>query len=185
MLPTDDLHPFGHGKELYFWSLIAAIVLFGVGGGMLLYEGIVHLQHPTPIQNPVWNYAVLGIGVVVGAAWLIAFREILKVQGTGQSLWQAVRDSTDPAVFMVLAEDSAALVGLVMAFLRVFLAHRLDMPALDGVALIVIGIILIIVASFLAYEGRDLIVGESADPALVQGVVGLSIQRLHRSPSHG
>jgi cation diffusion facilitator family transporter len=170
-VPPDDLHPFGHGKELYFWSLIVAIVLFGVGGGMSLYEGIVHLQHPTPITNPLWNYAVLAIGVVVeGAAWLIALREILKVQAEGQSLWQAVRNSKDPAVFTVLGEDSAALVGLVVAFLGVFLAHRLDMPALDGVASIVIGIILIIVASFLAYESRDLIIGESADPALVEGV---------------
>jgi cation diffusion facilitator family transporter len=170
-VPPDDLHPFGHGKEIYFWSLIVAIILFGVGGGMSLYEGIVHLQHPTPIRNPLWNYAVLGVGVVVeGAAWLIALREILKVQAEGQSLWQAVRHSKDPAVFTVLGEDSAALVGLVVAFLGVFLAHQLDMPALDGAASIVIGIILIVVASFLAYESRDLIVGESARPALVEGV---------------
>jgi divalent metal cation (Fe/Co/Zn/Cd) transporter len=138
---------------------------------MSLYEGIVHLQHPTPIINPRWNYVVLSIGVVVeGAAWLIALREILKVQGEGESLWQAIRRSKDPAVFTVLGEDSAALVGLVVAFLGVFLAHRLDRPALDGAASIVIGTILIIVASFLAYESRDLIVGESADPALVKGV---------------
>jgi cation diffusion facilitator family transporter len=170
-VPPDALHPFGHGKEIYFWSLIVAIILFGVGGGMSLYEGIVHLQHPTPIRNPLWNYAVLGVGVVVeGAAWLIALREILKVQAEGQSLWQAVRHSKDPAVFTVLGEDSAALVGLVVAFLGVFLAHQLDMPALDGAASIVIGIILIVVASFLAYESRDLIVGESARPALVEGV---------------
>jgi cation diffusion facilitator family transporter len=170
-VPPDDLHPFGHGKEIYFWSLIVAIILFGVGGGMSLYEGIIHLQHPTPIENPVWNYAVLSIGVLVeGGAWLIALREILKVQGEGQSLWQAVRCSKDPAVFTVLGEDSAALIGLIVAFLGVFLAHQLNMPALDGVASIIIGIILIIVASYLAYESRDLIVGESADPAVVTGV---------------
>jgi cation diffusion facilitator family transporter len=133
-VPPDELHPFGHGKEIYFWSLIVAIILFGVGGGMSLYEGIIHLQHPTPITNPLWNYAVLAIGVVVeGAAWLIALREVLKVQGEDQSLWQAVRNSKDPAVFTVLGEDSAALVGLVVAFLGVFLAHRLEMPALDDV----------------------------------------------------
>ncbi|MGD9002557.1 MAG: cation transporter, partial [Anaerolineae bacterium] len=148
-----------------------AIIFFGVGGGMSLYEGIVHLQHPNPIENPVWNYVVLGIGVLVeGAAWLIALREVLKVQGEGQSLWQAVRYSKDPAVFTVLGEDTAALVGLLVAFLGVFLAHRLNMPALDGAASIVIGIVLIIVASFLAYESRDLIVGESASPALIKGV---------------
>jgi cation diffusion facilitator family transporter len=170
-VPPDDLHPFGHDKELYFWSLIVAIVLFGVGGGMSLYEGIVHLQHPTPIENPAWNYVVLAIGVLVeGVAWFIALREILKVRRQGQSLWQAVRHSKDPAVFTVLGEDSAALIGLVVAFLGVFLAHRYDMPALDGLASIVIGVILIVVASFLAYESRDLIVGECASPALVEGV---------------
>jgi cation diffusion facilitator family transporter len=170
-VPPDDLHPFGHGKELYFWSLIVAIVLFGVGGGMSLYEGISHLQHPTEITNPVWNYLVLGIGLLVeGAAWIIALREILKTQAKGQTLWQAIRSSKDPAVFTVLGEDSAALVGLIVAFVGVFLGHRLDMPALDGVASIVIGVILIVVASFLAYESRDLIIGESASPTLVSGI---------------
>jgi cation diffusion facilitator family transporter len=170
-VPPDALHPFGHGKELYFWSLVVAIVLFGVGGGMSLYEGIIHLQHPEPIENPLWSYAVLFIGVVVeGAAWLIALRAILEVRGQGQSLWQAVRTSKDPAVFTVLGEDTAALLGLLVAFLGVFLAHRLDMPALDGVASLIIGVILIVVASFLAFESRDLIIGECASPALVEGL---------------
>lgn len=167
----DDLHPFGHSKELYFWSLVVAIVLFGVGGGMSLYEGVSHLQHPSPIENPIWNYLVLGIGIVVeGAAWYIALREVLKSQAEGQSLWQAIRSSKDPAVFTVLGEDSAALAGLVVAFVGVFLGHRLNMPVLDGVASIVIGVILIVVASFLAYESRDLIIGESANPVLVAGI---------------
>ena len=170
-VPPDELHPFGHGKELYFWSLIVAIVLFGVGGGMSLYEGIIHLQHPVPIDNPIWNYTVLTIGVIVeGAAWLIALREILKVQAEGESLWQAIRRSKDPTVFTVLGEDSAALAGLLVAFLGVFLAQQLNMPALDGVASILIGTILIIVASFLAFESRDLIIGECATPTVVTGI---------------
>jgi cation diffusion facilitator family transporter len=170
-IPPDELHPFGHGKELYFWSLIVAIILFGVGGGMSVYEGIIHLQHPSPIENPTWNYVVLGLGVVVeGAAWWIALQEILKVRREGQSLWQAIRASKDPAVFTVLGEDSAALIGLVVAFLGIFLAHRLNMPALDGVASLVIGTILIIVASYLAYESRDLIIGESADVPMIRGI---------------
>jgi cation diffusion facilitator family transporter len=173
-VPPNALHPFGHGKELYFWSLIVAIVLFGVGGGMSLYEGIVHLQHPVPIENPIWNYVVLTIGVVVeGAAWLIALREILKVRCKGESLWQAIRRSKDPAVFTVLGEDSAALIGLVVAFLGVFLAHRFNMPTLDGIASIIIGAILIIVASFLAFESRDLIIGESADRAICESIRGV------------
>lgn len=185
-VPPDALHPFGHGKELYFWSLVVAIVLFGVGGGMSLYEGIIHLQHPEPIENPLWSYAVLFIGVVVeGAAWLIALRAILEVRGQGQSLWQAVRTSKDPAVFTVLGEDTAALLGLLVAFLGVFLSHRLDMPALDGVASLIIGVILIVVASFLAFESRDLIIGECANPALVKGVRGVledeaAVERVER-----
>ena len=173
-LPPDELHPFGHGKELYFWSLIVAIILFGVGGGMSVYEGIIHLQHPSPIEDATWNYVVLGLGVVVeGAAWVIALREILKVRREGQSLWRAIRTSKDPAVFTVLGEDSAALMGLIVAFLGIFLAQRLNMPALDGVASLVIGTILIVVAGYLAYESRDLIIGESADVTLVQGIRGL------------
>jgi cation diffusion facilitator family transporter len=169
--PPDELHPFGHGKELYFWSLIVAIILFGVGGGMSVYEGIIHLQHPSPIEDPKWNYVVLGLGVVVeGAAWVIALREILKVRREGQSLWHAIRTSKDPAVFTVLGEDSAALMGLIVAFLGIFLAHRLNLPALDGVASLVIGTILIIVASYLAYESRDLIIGESADVPMIRGI---------------
>lgn len=170
-VPPDELHPFGYGKELYFWSLVVAIVLFGVGGGMSVYEGIIHLQHPEPIENPLWSYIVLAIGVVVeGAAWLIALRAMLRVRAKDQSLWHALRTSKDPTIFTVLGEDSAALAGLVVAFLGVFLGHRLGMPELDGAASIVIGVILIIVASFLASESRNLIVGECATPAVVQGV---------------
>ncbi len=167
--PSPD-HPFGHGKELYFWSLIVAIVLFGVGGGISLYEGIIHLQHPAELGNPFWNYVVLGFGVVLETgAFVIAFRALTRVAGK-ESMWQAVRTSKDPTIFVVLFEDAAALAGLLVAFLGVFFAHQLQMPILDAVASIVIALILMAVAIFLAYESRKLLLGEAARPDIVAGV---------------
>jgi cation diffusion facilitator family transporter len=169
--PADELHPFGYGKELYFWSLIVAILLFGLGGGMSIYEGITHLQHPAVIRDPTWNYVVLGIAFVAeGTSWAIALKKLLEKKKKGRGLWQALRASKNPAVFVVLAEDSAALAGIVVAFLGVLLGHRLQNPYLDGAASIIIGLILTAVAGFLAYESRDLLVGESADAEVVQSI---------------
>ncbi len=173
--PPDETHPFGRGKELYFWSLIVAIILFGVGGGMSLYEGITHLQHPSEIADPTWNYVVLAIGVVAeGAAWVIALRLLLRTKGKEENLWQALRTSKDPAIFTVVAEDTAALLGLILAFLGVYLGHRFNNPAFDAAASIAIGVVLIVVASFLAHESRALLVGESADPEFIRSVKALA-----------
>jgi cation diffusion facilitator family transporter len=167
--PTKD-HPFGHGKELYFWSLIVAIVLFGVGGGISLYEGLLHIQHPAELGNPFWNYIVLGVAAIFEAfAFYIAFRELVKVAGE-ESIWQAIRTSKDPAIFVVLFEDAAALAGLIVAFFGVFLGHQLGMPILDAVASIVIAIILMSVAVFLAYESRKLLLGEAASDMVVRSI---------------
>ncbi|MGD1994190.1 MAG: cation diffusion facilitator family transporter, partial [Anaerolineae bacterium] len=166
--PSDADHPFGHGKELYFWSLIVAIVLFGVGGGISLYEGIIHLQHPAELGDPTWNYVVLGMATVFESfAFVIAFRELVRAAGQ-KSMWQAVRESKDPTIFVVLFEDAAALAGLIVAFLGVFLGHQLDMPILDAISSLVIAVILMSVAAFLAYESRLLLLGEAADPEIVQ-----------------
>lgn len=168
--PADDKHPFGYGKELYFWSLIVAMLLFGLGGGMSFYEGIKHIQHPVSLTDPTWNYVVLAIAVVVeGIAWWIALKELLKTRGE-KSLWHALRASKDPAVYTVLAEDTAAILGLFVAFLGVFLGHRLDNPYFDGGASIVIGVILTAVAVFLAYESKGLLVGESADKSVIEHI---------------
>ena len=168
--PADHRHPYGYGKELYFWSLIVAMLLFGIGGGMSFYEGIRHLQHPSPLRDPTWNYIVLGIAVVVeGLAWWIALRELLKTRGQ-KSLWQAVRASKDPAIYTVLAEDTAAMLGLIVAFLGVFLGHRFDNPSFDGAASIAIGMVLAAVAVFLAYESKGLLIGESADADVVEHI---------------
>lgn len=168
--PGDELHPFGHGKELYFWSLIVAILLFGVGGGMSVYEGISHLQHPREIRDAVWNYVVLAVAFLAeGTSWTIALRQLLR-QRRGRGLWHTVRASKDPSVYTVLAEDTAALAGVVVAFLGVYLGHRLGKPDLDAAASMVIGLILAAVAVFLAFESRGLLVGESADRAVVERI---------------
>lgn len=169
--PADDQHPFGHGPDLYFWSLIVAMLLFGLGGGMSIYEGITHLEHPSELSDPTWNYVVLAISFVVEAvAFGIAFRELLRQRRPQEGFWQAVRSSKDPTVYTVLAEDTAALSGIVIAAVGVFLAHRYQNPVFDGAASIVIGLVLAAVAIFLAYESRSLLVGESAHPEVVRGI---------------
>jgi cation diffusion facilitator family transporter len=168
--PSDELHPFGHGKELYFWSLIVAIVLFGIGGGMSVYQGINDMFHPTEIRDPFWNYAVLGIAFLAeGASWAIAFRAFLDQKRRG-NLWQAFRASKDPSVYTVLSEDTAALAGVLVAFMGVFFGHRMQNPYPDAIASVIIGLILGTVAAILAYESKDLLVGESADPDVVRRI---------------
>ncbi|ABA58254.1 Cation efflux protein [Nitrosococcus oceani ATCC 19707] len=169
--PADEQHPFGYGKELYFWSLIVAIALFGIGSGMSIYEGITHLLHPTEITDPTWSYIVLGIAFVAeGISWIIALKELLASKNRDRSFWQALRISKDPSVFTVFCEDSAALAGVVVAFLGVYLGHTLNNHYFDGSASIVIGLILAAVALFLIYEGKHLLVGESADPQIVRHI---------------
>jgi cation diffusion facilitator family transporter len=163
--PADENHPFGHGKELYFWGLIVAVILFGLGGGMSIYEGITHIQHPVELENPTWNYIVLGIAFLMeGTSFTIAARQFLRITGSG-SPWQALHSSKDPSLFIVLYEDAAALLGLIIAGLGVFLSHQLNLPYLDGAASILIGIVLSIVAVLLAYESRSLLLGEAVAPA--------------------
>ena len=172
--PADHSHPFGYGKELYFWTLIVAILIFAVGGGMSLYEGINHLSHPGPLRDPLWNYMVLGFALVFeGFAWGIAFKEFRKTQGN-MSFLKAVRASKDPTTFTVLFEDSAAMLGLLVAFLGIFLGHRLNNPYLDGVAAIIIGLILAVVAVLLAYESKGLLVGEGASRETVENICALA-----------
>ena len=171
--PANPEHPFGHGKELYFWSLIVAIVLFGVGGGISLYEGIIHLQHPAELGDPTWNYVVLGLATVFeSVAFVIAFRALTSTAGQ-DSLWKAVSESKDPTIFVVLFEDAAALAGLVIAFLGVFFSHQLEMPVLDAVSSLLIAIILMAVAVFLAHESRKLLLGEAAGSDILKSIKGI------------
>jgi cation diffusion facilitator family transporter len=172
--PADELHPFGHGKELYFWSLVVAIMLFGVGGGMAMYEGITHLIHPHALEDARWAYAVLGIAFVFEASSFgIALREQQHRRGK-RSLLSSVHLSKDPSVFTVLFEDAAALSGIVIAFLGIYLGHRYDNPYFDGAASVAIGLILAVVALMLAYESRDLLVGEAAGPSVVRSITEIA-----------
>lgn len=162
-LPADERHPFGRGKELYFWSLIVAVLIFALGGGISIYEGIIHVVKPEPTNDPWVNYVVLALAFLFeGAAWWVAFSAFTKLKGPLGYL-EAVRQSKDPTTFTILFEDSAAMLGLLAAFVGVLAGQLLDLPILDGVASIVIGLILCVVAVFLAYESKGLLIGEGLD----------------------
>lgn len=166
--PAEETHPFGYGQELYFWSLIVAILLFSLGGGMSIYEGITHLQHPRTLENPTWNYVVLGLAALFeGTSFFIALRELLAASNNNHGILQAIHTSKDPSVFVVVFEDAAALAGLAVAFLGVFLGHYFHNLYLDGTASIIIGGILAVVAILLAYEARELLLGEGAEAETV------------------
>jgi cation diffusion facilitator family transporter len=161
--PADEEHPFGHGRELYFWTLIVGILIFALGGGMSIYEGITHLRHPTPTENIVWSYAVLGLAVVFeGTSWYFGWKAFSAERGK-QGVVEAIHTSKDPTSFTVLLEDSAALLGLLVAFAGIWLGRRLGVPALDGVASIVIGALLCAVAVLMVYESKGLLIGEGLD----------------------
>lgn len=165
--PADAAHPFGYGRELYFWAFIVAILIFAVGAGVSIYEGWVHIADPEPLGDPTINYVVLAVAFALeGTSWVIAVRAFGAGRGDA-GWWQAVRRSKDPAGFIVLFEDSAALLGLVIAGAGVWISHRVGDARIDGIASIAIGLILAAVAALLAREAKELLIGESADPALI------------------
>jgi cation diffusion facilitator family transporter len=168
--PADAAHPFGYGRELYFWAFVVAILIFAVGSGVSIYEGWRHIAAPEPLHDPTVNYIVLAIGFLLeGGSWFVAVREFNGARN-GAGWWRAVRRSKDPATFIVLFEDSAALAGLVIAALGVWASHAYGDPRLDGAASVAIGLILALVATLLAREAKGLLIGESADPALIAGI---------------
>jgi cation diffusion facilitator family transporter len=168
--PADRQHPFGHGKELYFYTLLVAMLIFGAGGGVSIYEGILHVLNPEPVKNVLLNYIVLGLAIVFeGISWAIALKGFLDAKGE-RSVWQEIRLSKDPTSFAVVFEDSAALAGLLVAALGIYLSHAFAKPELDGVASIVIGAMLCFVALLLLRESKGLLVGESADPTIIESV---------------
>ncbi len=168
--PADADFPFGYGKEIYFWSFIVAILIFALGGGISIYEGISNLEHPEAISNPMVNYVVLGLAMVFeGAAWLFAFREFNKVRGKWGYI-EAIQRAKDPSIFVVLFEDSAAMLGLLVAFAGVALSQYTGILIFDSIASIIIGLILIGTSIWLAYETKGLLIGESANQATIKGV---------------
>jgi cation diffusion facilitator family transporter len=153
-------HPFGHGKELFFWSLIVAVLVFGLGGGLSILEGVQHILNPAPMRDAKWNYIVLvAAAVFEGTSFAIALRVFLREKGT-RPFWQALHASKDPMTYTVLGEDFAALAGLAVAAVGIFISHQFDMPEADGVASLVIGVILAGVAVLLIREARGLLIGE-------------------------
>lgn len=168
--PADERHPFGYGSEIYFWSFVVAILIFGVGAGVSFYEGVQKLAHPHPVTSPLVNYIVLGVAMVFEAgAWWIAYREFGRVRGN-HGLFEAVQRSKDPTVFTVLFEDTAAMLGLVAAALGIAAADFLDVAWADGAASVVIGFILAGTATLLAYETKGLLIGEFAGRRVLTGI---------------
>ncbi len=168
--PADDDFPFGYGKEVYFWSFIVAILIFALGGGISIYEGVHHLKHPEPISNVMINYIVLSLAIVFeGAAWLFALREFKNAKGKWGYI-EAIQRSKDPSIFVVLFEDSAAMLGLVVALAGVALTQYTGILYFDGAASVIIGFILLGTSMWLAWETKGLLIGESANKATIQGI---------------
>lgn len=168
--PADENFPFGYGKEIYFWSFVVAILIFALGGGISIYEGIQHLLHPAPLKNPTINYIVLALAMLFeGIAWYFALREFSRAKGKWGYI-EAVRRAKDPSVFVVLFEDSAAMLGLLVAFIGVALTQYTGIHYFDGVASIIIGLILLGTAVWLAYETKGLLIGESANSYVIKGI---------------
>lgn len=168
--PADERFPFGRGKEVYFWSFVVAVLLFAVGAGLSVYEGVSHLREPSPAADPAASYAVLGLAVLFeGASWHVARKEFARTRG-GRGYIESVHREKDPTTFVVLLEDSAALLGIFVAFAGVLLTDVTGKPYYDGAASLVIGLILGGTAAWLAYETKGLLIGESAYPQVVQGI---------------
>ncbi|MFV5403844.1 cation diffusion facilitator family transporter [Acinetobacter sp. 228] len=174
--PGDVKHPFGYGRELYFWAFIVALLVFALGAIVSILQGIYHIIQPEEMQNPMINYIVLGIAILCeGFSWLVALKTFRKQKGN-MGYFEAFRRSKDPTTFTVLFEDTAALIGLVIALVGIFLAHQLNIPELDGVASILIGVVLAVSAWFLARETKGLLLGETADPKLRENVLNIAQQ---------
>jgi cation diffusion facilitator family transporter len=161
--PPDAEHPFGHGRELYFWTLMVGVLIFGVGGGMSVYEGLTHLTHPTRIEDAKWSYIVLGLSAVFeSVSWYFGWKAFSK-ERRGRGVFEVIHSTKDPTSFSVLLEDSAALLGLAVALLGIFLSQILNQPYFDGAASIVIGMLLCTIAIVMVHESRGLLIGEGVD----------------------
>jgi cation diffusion facilitator family transporter len=159
--PPDKRHPFGYGKALYFWALLVALSVFSLGGGLSIYHGITALRHPEPLQDPMWNYVVLGVSACFeGYSWNVSRKALNKRRKAGASLWQTVHASKDASVFTVFIEDTAALLGLAIAAVGITLGHVFDSPYFDPAASVLIGLLLVGAAFALARETGALLVGE-------------------------
>lgn len=172
--PADKTYPFGYGRELYFWSFVVALLIFSIGAGVSLYEGVHKFLNPRPVTLPYVNFAVLAISAVFeGAALRIAYKEFNKSRGK-TPLMTAVHQSKDPVLFTVLFEDFAAITGLAIAFVGLVITEIFQIAWMDGAASIAIGLLLAIVAVLLVYETKGLIIGEAADDKVVEGIFDIA-----------
>ena len=168
--PATENHPFGHGLQLYFYTFVVAVLIFGVGAVISILHGVERIQNPEPIENAWVNYLVLGLsGRFEAASWTVALKAFNK-ERAGRPFFGVIRSSKDPTVFTVLFEDTAALAGLVVALAGVVASHVFNLPLLDGVASVIIGLILAVTAGFLAFESQSLLTGEAADPETREGI---------------
>jgi cation diffusion facilitator family transporter len=174
-LPADEKFPFGYGKEIYFWSFIVAILIFAVGAGVSFYEGIHSIFHPKAIANPMINYVVLTLAIIFeGASFTVAFKQFVKVKGDW-GYFEAIQQSKDPSLFVVLFEDFAATIGLFVALLGVYLSQTTGILEFDGIASVIIGCILAGTAIWLAIETKGLLIGEGADQATNEGIKKIAL----------
>ena len=172
--PADLARPLGYGREFYFWSFIVALLVFALGAGVSLYEGIIHLRHPVPMDDPTINYIVLALAFVFeGFSWWVALKALRARKGS-LGYFEAMRQSKDPSTFTVLLEDSAALIGLVIAFAGIFASHLFARPEFDGMASIGIALVLAVTAIFLARETKGLLTGESAHPRVKAAILRIA-----------
>lgn len=168
--PADKLHPLGHGKEVYFWSFVVAVLIFALGAGISLYEGWHRTMHPEPVENPMVNFVVLGLAICFeSVAWWLAWKEFRKFQGR-RSLNAAVKAAKDPTTFIVLFEDTAAMLGLVVAGIGLGISAAFDLPVFDGIATLCIGAILTGTAIWMAIRVKSLLIGEAADEEVIDDV---------------
>ena len=191
--PADKFHPAGYGRELYFWSFVVALLVFALGAGVSVYEGIIHLLSPEPAVSPLIGYGVLVIAFVLeGGSTVSAFRQFDAARG-GKSWWQALVSTKDATTVIVLLENGAAMAGILIAGVGLGMSQLTGDPRFDGIASILIGVLLAVVAIFLAREAKGLLIGEAADPELVSGVRRLAtrdgvtgvgeIMTLHNAPN--
>jgi len=168
--PPSEQFPFGHGKEVYFWGFVVALMIFAVGAGVSMYEGVIHILHPQPVESFGTNYIVLGLAALFeGGAWFFALKEFRHAKGSWGYI-EAIRKGKDPSVFMVLFEDSAALLGLLVAFVGLLVNQYTGFHYADGIASTIIGIILGLTAVWLAFETKSLLIGESANKQIIEGI---------------
>jgi cation diffusion facilitator family transporter len=172
----DETHPLGYGREIYFWSFAVALLIFALGAGVSFYEGVIHILDPEPISDPIVNYAVYGASALFeGVSWWFGWSAFKRVRGD-RPIFAAVHASKDPPSFMVLFEDSAALIGLAMAATATALSVRFGAPWMDGAGSICIGLVLTMVAVLLARESKDLLIGERAQPELARSIRDIALR---------